>query len=43
MDQDKAAKIILRGVKKNKTRIFIGIDSKIMELAQDYFQIIIGG
>ena len=41
MDPDKAAKIILKGVKKNKTRIFIGIDSKIMELAQrllpDYY------
>ncbi|MBP56676.1 MAG: short-chain dehydrogenase [Rhodobiaceae bacterium] len=34
MDPDKAAKIILRGVKKNKKRIFVGIDSKLMELSQ---------
>ena len=34
MDPDKAAKIILKGVKKNKRRIFVGLDAKIMEIAQ---------
>ena len=37
MDPDKAAKIILRGIKKNKKRIFVGIDSKLMELSQRLF------
>ena len=34
MDPDKAAKIILKGIKKNKKRIFVGIDSKLMEISQ---------
>ena len=34
MSPDKAAKIILRGVKKNKKRIFVGLDAKVMEIAQ---------
>ena len=34
MSPDKAAKIILKGVKKNKKRIFIGLDAKVMEIAQ---------
>ena len=34
MNPDKAAKIILKGVKKNKKRIFVGLDAKIMEIAQ---------
>ena len=34
MNPDKAAKIILRGVKKNKKRIFVGLDAKVMEIAQ---------
>ena len=34
MDPDKAAKIILKGVKKNKKRIFVGLDAKVMEIAQ---------
>ncbi len=37
MDPDKAAKIILKGVKKNKKRIFVGIDSKMMEISQRIF------
>ena len=34
MSPDKAAKIILKGVKKKKKRIFVGLDAKIMEIAQ---------
>ena len=34
MGPDKAAKIILKGVKKNKKRIFVGLDAKVMEIAQ---------
>ena len=34
MSPDRAAKIILKGVKKNKKRIFVGLDAKIMEIAQ---------
>ena len=34
MSPDKAAKIILKGVKKNKRRIFVGLDAKVMEIAQ---------
>ena len=34
MSPDKAAKIILKGVKRNKKRIFVGLDAKIMEIAQ---------
>ena len=37
MDPDKAAKIILKNVKKNKKRIFVGIDSKMMEISQRLF------
>jgi short-subunit dehydrogenase len=45
MSPDKAAKIILKGVKRNKKRIFVGLDAKIMEIAQrispsHYFKII---
>lgn len=34
MDPDHAAKIILKGVKKDKKRIFVGLDAKLMEIAQ---------
>jgi short-subunit dehydrogenase len=34
MSPDKASKIILKGVKKNKKRIFVGLDAKVMEIAQ---------
>ena len=34
MNPNKAAKIILKGVKKNKRRIFVGLDAKVMEIAQ---------
>ena len=34
MSPDRAAKIIFKGVKKNKKRIFVGLDAKIMEIAQ---------
>ena len=34
MSPDRAAKIILKGVKKNKKRIFVGLDAKVMEIAQ---------
>ena len=34
MNPDKAAKIILKGVKKNKRRIFVGLDAKVMEISQ---------
>ena len=34
MNPNKAAKIILKGVKKNKSRIFVGLDAKVMEIAQ---------
>tara|TARA_B100000609_G_scaffold116877_1_gene93036 strand:+ start:71 stop:991 length:921 start_codon:yes stop_codon:yes gene_type:complete len=34
MSPNKAAKIILKGVKKNKKRIFVGLDAKVMEIAQ---------
>ena len=34
MDPDHAAKIILKGVKKDKKRIFVGLDAKLMETAQ---------
>ena len=34
MNPNKAAKIILKGVKKNKKRIFVGLDAKVMEIAQ---------
>src|SRR6056300_2059670 len=37
MHPSKAAKIILDGVKKNKTRIFIGLDAKLMDLSQRLF------
>jgi short-subunit dehydrogenase len=37
MDPDKAAKIILKGIKKNKKRIFVGIDAKLMEISQRIF------
>jgi len=34
MNPNKAAKIILKGVKKNKRIIFVGLDAKVMEIAQ---------
>ena len=34
MNPNKAAKIILKGVMKNKRRIFVGLDAKVMEIAQ---------
>ena len=37
MHPSKAAQIILNGVKKNKRRIFIGLDSKLLELSQRIF------
>ena len=37
MHTSKAAQIILKGVKKNKRRIFIGLDSKLLELSQRIF------
>jgi NADP-dependent 3-hydroxy acid dehydrogenase YdfG len=37
MHPSKAAKIILNGVKKNKTRIFIGLDAKLLDLSQRLF------
>ena len=33
----KAAKIILNGVKKNKSRIFVGLDAKLLDLSQRLF------
>jgi short-subunit dehydrogenase len=37
MHPSKAAQIILNGVKKNKRRIFIGLDSKLLDLSQRIF------
>ena len=37
MHPSKAAQIILNGVKKNKRRIFIGLDSRLLELSQRLF------
>ena len=37
MHPSKAAEIILNGVKKNKTRIFIGLDAKLLDLSQWIF------
>jgi len=37
MHPSKAAQIILNGVKKNKRRIFIGLDAKLLELSQRIF------
>ena len=37
MHPSKAAKIILNGVKKNKTKIFIGLDAKLLDLSQRLF------
>ncbi len=37
MHPSKAAQIILKGVKKNKRRIFIGLDAKLLELSQRIF------
>ena len=34
MNPNKAAKIILKGIKRNKKRIFVGLDAKVMEIAQ---------
>ena len=37
MHPSKAAEIILNGVKKNKARIFIGLDAKLLDLSQRIF------
>ena len=37
MHPSKAAEITLNGVKKNKTRIFIGLDAKLLDLSQRIF------
>ena len=37
MHPSKAAEIILNGVKKNRTRIFIGLDAKLLDLSQRIF------
>ena len=37
MHPSKAAKIILNGVKKNKSRIFIGLDARLLDLSQRLF------
>ena len=37
MHPSKAAKIILNGVKKNKSRIFIGLDARLLDLSQRMF------
>ena len=37
MHPSKAAEIILNGVKKNKRRIFIGLDAKLLDLSQRLF------
>jgi NADP-dependent 3-hydroxy acid dehydrogenase YdfG len=37
MHPSKASKIILNGVKKNKTKIFIGLDAKLLDLSQRLF------
>ena len=37
MHPSKAAQIILNGVKKNKSRIFVGLDAKLLDLSQRIF------
>ena len=37
MHPSKAAKIILNGVRKNKSRIFIGLDARLLDLSQRLF------
>ena len=37
MHPSKAAEIILNGVKKNKSRIFVGLDAKLLDLSQRIF------
>ncbi|MDB3951044.1 SDR family oxidoreductase [Gammaproteobacteria bacterium] len=37
MHPSKAAQIILNGVRKNKTKIFIGLDAKLLDLSQRLF------
>ena len=37
MHPSKAAEIILKGVKKNKSRIFVGLDAKLLDLSQRLF------
>ena len=37
MHPSKAAEIILNGVKKNKSRIFVGLDAKLLDLSQRLF------
>ena len=39
MHPSKAAQIILNGVKKNKTKIFVGLDAKLLDLSQRLFPI----
>ena len=37
MHPSRAAKIILDGVKKRRTRIFVGLDAKLLDLSQRFF------
>ena len=37
MHPSKAAKIILNGIKKNKSKIFVGLDAKLLDLSQRLF------
>ena len=37
MHPSKAAEIILNGVRKNKSRIFIGLDAKLLDMSQRWF------
>jgi hypothetical protein len=37
MHPSRAAKIILDGVKKRRTRIFVGLDAKLLDLSQRLF------
>ena len=34
---EKASKIILNGVRKKRTRIFVGLDAKLLDLSQRFF------
>ena len=37
MHPSRAAKIILDGVRKKRTRIFVGLDAKLLDLSQRFF------
>ena len=39
MHPSRAAKIILNGVRKKKTRIFVGLDAKLLDLSQRFFPV----